>query len=371
MRNIFRFQKEGNNTATLFCGSLPLMERGVTIGPVPKFQHLKTSASRGNFYRKVSQWGFLFWCVYIGIRFGIFVHLYRIGSAPGFSRPPSVEAFLPIGSLVGLKNLFITGVIHPVHPAGVVLLVTFFGMSLAAKKSFCSFICPVGTLSEQLWKGGEKLFGRIWHLPAWVDIPLRSAKYLLLYFFIIIILFKMPVAGILPFLNGPYWAVADVKMLDFFVHISSLAAGVILILAALSLPMKNFWCRYLCPYGALVGLLSLASPWKIRRNHENCTECGSCAQACPSHLPVNRKKVIRSVECTGCLTCVSNCPGDEALAMSLPFWENPLPAWAFPSFVLFLFALGVGWGMATGHWQTTLTPADYRTLIPLAPLLSH
>ncbi len=333
--------------------------------------NLKVLASRGIFFRKVSQWGFLLWCIFIGVRFGIFVHRYRLGGTPGFPRPPSVEAFLPIGSLVGLRHLFSTGVIHPVHPAGVILLMTFFGMSLAAKKSFCSFICPVGTLSERLWKGGEKLFGRTWHLPKPVDIPLRSAKYLLLYLFISIIFFKMPATGILPFLNGPYWAVADVKMLDFFVHISPFAAGIILTLVVLSLPLKNFWCRYLCPYGALVGLFSLLSPWKIRRNGENCTECGSCVRSCPSYLPVNRKTVVRSVECTGCLTCVSNCPEDKALSMSLPFWKKPLPVWVFPSFVLFLFTLGVGWGMMAGHWQTSLTPADYRTLIPLAAGLSH
>jgi len=57
--------------------------------------------------------------------------------------------------------------------------------------------------------------------------------------------------------------------------------------------------------------------------------------------------------------------------MSIPFWNRPLPAWVFPAFVLTVFAIGVGWGMASGHWHTSLTSADYKTLISMADRIGH
>lgn len=129
--------------------------------------------------------------------------------------PPSVEGFLPIGALISIRHWISTGVVHTFHPAAFVLLVTFLVMSLLGKKSFCSFICPVGTISERLWRSGLRTLGqnrRIW--PS-LDIPLRGGKYLLLYFFISITFLKMPARALGGFLDSSYWAIADVKMLFF------------------------------------------------------------------------------------------------------------------------------------------------------------
>jgi polyferredoxin len=54
------------------------------------------------------------------------------------------------------------------------------------------------------------------------------------------------------------------------------------VLASVFIP--NFWCRFLCPYGALLGLTSWLSPTRIRRNAETCVDCAECAKACPSAL---------------------------------------------------------------------------------------
>ena len=176
-------------------------------------------------------------------------------------------------------------------------------MSLLAKKSFCSWLCPVGTLSEAAWEGGWRLFGRNLTLWRWLDLPLRGLKYLLLAFFVKIILLDMPAAALGGFLATPYWAVNDVKMLHFFTRPSVTVLIVIAVLIGLSSLYRNFWCRYLCPYGALLGLASLLSPFKIRRDVTACNDCGRCARACPALLPVDRRLKVSSAECTGCLTC--------------------------------------------------------------------
>jgi polyferredoxin len=334
-------------------------------------QRFQSASRRGTFFRRAIQWSVLLWCLFAGVRFGLFVSGFGDGGVPVFSRHPSVEGFLPIGALISLRHWINTGVVHSFHPAALVLFVTFLVMSLIGKKSFCSFVCPVGTVSERLWRGGKSAFGRNWRIWTYLDIPLKGAKYLLLYFFINITFLKMPARALGSFLDSSYWAIADVKMLFYFTRMSALVMGVLAALVLLSVIYKNFWCRYLCPYGALVGILSLASPWKIRRNEEHCIECGVCGRGCPFHLPVDRKKVIRSVECTGCLTCVSNCSAEGVLYMTLPLLKHPLPPWVYPAFVMAVFTMGIGWGMVSGHWQTSLTIDDYRTLIPIAMRIGH
>ena len=85
----------------------------------------------------------------------------------------------------------------------------------------------------------------------------------------------------------------------------------------LSIFIRNFWCRYLCPYGALMGLASLLSPLWIKRDPDKCIDCAKCAKACPSHLPVDTRLQVRSAECLGCLECVAVCPAEGALELSV------------------------------------------------------
>jgi polyferredoxin len=322
--------------------------------------------------RAVIQWLFMVWVIGIGIRFGMFVNAVESGvPAPPFSRPAGVEGFLPIGALTSVKQWLLSGTIHPVHPAAPIIFLAILLMSLLAKKSFCSWLCPVGTLSEFTHKLGRRLFGRNCHMWLWLDLLLRGIKYLLLLLFLFFILIGMSGEAVVKFLDSPYWAVSDVKMLHFFTRMSTTTLVALLGLTFLSLFYKMFWCRYLCPYGALLGLASMLSPFKIRRDSSTCTGCRRCSAVCPSNLEVHSCASMSSPECTGCLTCVVSCPERNVLAMRPAFWKQPLPIWLFPATVLFVFMVVIGAGMASGHWHSSLSSADYRRLIPLVQSLSH
>ncbi|MDA8429697.1 MAG: 4Fe-4S binding protein [Geobacteraceae bacterium] len=321
--------------------------------------------------RSVVQCCFLVWVIGIGIRFGMYVNAAESGAAaPLVARPPGVEGFLPIGALTSLKYWLLTGQIHPVHPAALVIFLTILLMSLLAKKSFCSWLCPVGTLSEGAHTLGRRLSGRSLRIWPWFDVLLRAIKYLLLLLFVKLIVLDMPAAALGSFLDAPYWAVSDVKMLHFFTRMSVATMAVLAILTLLSLVYRMFWCRYLCPYGALLGLASMLSPFKIRRDPTGCTGCRRCSAACPSRLEVHACATVSSAECTGCLTCVDSCPEAHVLAMRPAFWKQP-PAGGFPTLVVLLFMAGIAAGMASGHWRSSLSYADYQRLMPLLPYVSH
>ncbi|MFA5517317.1 MAG: 4Fe-4S binding protein [Desulfuromonadales bacterium] len=321
------------------------------------------------FWRGLVQWGFLLWTLFLGVQFSLFVRHFESGGA-AYLRPPGVEGFLPIGALVSLRYWIDSGHIHPVHPAALVLFLTFIGMSLLARKSFCAWLCPVGTLSEAAADAGKRLFGRNFRAWRWLDTVLRGTKYLLLLFFLKIIVLDMPTAALGGFLDSPYWAISDVKMLHFFTRFSSTTFVVVSVLVVLSLFYRHAWCRYLCPYGALLGLFSLFSPFRIRRNQEICSDCGACSRNCPAHLPVATKSSIGSAECSACLSCLDSCPQPGALHMS-PLPNRTFPWWGFAAVVVLLFAAGVGAGMLSGHWQSSLSADDFRRLIPLADRVGH
>jgi NAD-dependent dihydropyrimidine dehydrogenase PreA subunit len=320
---------------------------------------LRTRRRRIEWARHLVQAGFLLTVLAIGWEFVRWVHGLEAGRAVG-ERSPGVEGFLPIAALLSLRHLFLTGEIHPVHPAGLAILVLVLGVGLLAKKAFCSWVCPVGTLSETLAGLSQRLFRRRLRLPRLLDLPLRSLKYLLLGFFVYAVFFQMGPAAVADFLDAPYNRVADVKMLYFFERLSPFALEVLVGLAVLSVVVPYSWCRYLCPYGALLGALSLLSPLKVTRHAPSCIDCNLCTKACPSHLPVARLARVSSDECFGCLSCVAACPVTRALRVETPApWHRAVRPAAFAALVVGLFVGGTLLARATGHWRNAITNEEY------------
>jgi polyferredoxin len=173
------------------------------------------------------------------------------------------------------------------------------------------------------------------------------------------------------FLTSPYGLVSDVKMLDFFRAAGRATIGVCAALIILSIVVKNVWCRYLCPYGALMGLASTLSPVRITRDPISCIDCGKCAKACPSLLPVDQLLTVRTPECNGCLTCVSVCPVKDALDMRSVRGGRRLPAPAIAGGVLVVFLLVVGYAKAADHWNGHVPEHMFFQLIPNAASFAH
>jgi NAD-dependent dihydropyrimidine dehydrogenase PreA subunit len=324
---------------------------------------LRARRRRIQWARHLVQAGFLLTVLWIGFEFVRWVHGLEAGRVVG-ERPPGVEGFLPIAALLSLRHFFTTGEVHPVHPAGLVILVLVLALGLLAKKAFCSWVCPIGTLSEVLAGLSQRLFRRKLRLPRPLDLPLRSLKYLLLAFFVHAVFFEMDAGAVADFLDSPYSRVADVKMLYFFENLSPFALKVLLGLAVLSLAIPYFWCRYLCPYGALLGALSLLSPLKVTRHPPSCIDCSLCTKACPSHLPVARLARVSSDECFGCLSCVAACPVTRALRVETPApWRRAVRPAAFAALVVGLFVGGTLLARSTGYWKNPITNAEYAERI--------
>jgi len=311
-------------------------------------------------YRFIIQSAFALLCVWIGIEFYHFIKFLDSGGSSAFySRPPGVDGFLPISSFMSFYLFLRTGEISMIHPAGFFIFVAILSVSLIFGKSFCSWLCPVGFLSELLGDLGEKIFRRKIKVHKFLDYPLRSLKYLLLGFLLYSVVFLMSDYALKTFLEGPYNIMADVKMYYFFANISRFSIIVLSILILLSIVFRNFWCRYLCPYGAFLGITSLLSFNKIKRTESSCIDCQLCTKACPSNIKVHKLKTVISDECTSCMQCVDSCPVKDTLNIKNIVVKKTVNKKLVAIGVAAIFMLITGLGILTGYWQNNISKEQY------------
>lgn len=283
---------------------------------------------RPAFVQRVIQTAYVVFLLGVGWEFFHFV-LWATGETEIHTpRPASVEAFLPIAALMGVRRLAESGVWDAVHPAGLTIFLAAMGLAVVLRKGFCGFVCPVGLLSGVLDAMGRKM-GLSLVPGGRIGLALLIPKYLVLVFFVYTVFVGMDLAAIESFATTPYNFVADAKMLRFFLSPSALTLFVLVMLAVLGVVFRSAWRRYLCPYGALLGLLSWFGPTRVHRDATSCVACQRCSQACPGGIRVHEKEVVLSPECLGCLRCQDACPVPGRITLRVagrrvPFWVTGL-----------------------------------------------
>jgi len=312
---------------------------------------------------------FLLFLLYVGLQFYQFYqHFETLGKTPFVERPSAVEGFLPISALVALKVWLTSGEFDVIHPAGLVLLSFFVGAGILLRKSFCSWICPVGTANEMIGWLGRKIFKKNFDMPQWLVWFLTPIKYVLLLFFVVMVL-QMDIFSAKSFLVDPYNKVSDVKMLLLFLNIGGFTLKFIIVIFILSLFFRNFWCRFLCPYGALIGLGSILRITKIQRNEDSCTNCEMCTKVCPQRLKVHKVEKVNSLNCSACMSCVEACPVKDTLNMTVA--GKKVNKWFVPVTFFVLFFVVIGIAKMTGHWDTIISYQEWKELIPDARYIGH
>ncbi|ABM27774.1 4Fe-4S binding protein [Nitratidesulfovibrio vulgaris] len=307
--------------------------------------------------RLAIQAGFALFLVWVAVRFHEHVS-WAMGQMSAYTpKPGAVEGFLPIAAFMSFKRLLVTGEYDPVHPAGLTIFIAIMLMAWLLRKGFCGHLCPVGLASSLLEKAGRRLGIRRQPGPRLARV-LTLPKYIVLGGFVWFIGVRMGAGEIEAFMFAPYNFVADTKMLHFFMSPSTTTLAVVAGLMVGSLVMPFLWCRVLCPYGALLGLLAKVGPTAITRDATSCVGCGRCARACPAGVPVDTSTRVNAAECMGCTECVGACPVTGCLSVRTLRWR--LPHWAIGVGCL---ALLVVLRLAAGHyglWDATTPPEMLR-----------
>jgi polyferredoxin len=183
------------------------------------------------------------------------------------------------------------------------LVLTLFTLilTIVLGRVWCGWVCPMGTvLYWTRFKGaidrGERLSGRWW-----------AVKYVLL-----VLILAAALLGFVP------------PVLDWMdENTIATGTGIILLLGAsvgLNYSADLFWCRYLCPLGGALALLSRISPMR-RTVRVHCNDCSVCVDACPMGCVDPRRGFANDPGgCTVCIDCLPACTSSSnGFQFSRPF----------------------------------------------------
>lgn len=240
--------------------------------------------------------------------------LVESGSGIPFLASASLHALCPFGGVVSLYQFFASGtLVQKIHDSSMVLMGIVFLMAILFGPVFCGWVCPLGTIQEWFSSLGRKrLRGRFnQFVPQKLDKYLRYLRYLVLAW----VLYMTAATGQLVFAAyDPYHAL-------FNLWSSEVAVSGVVILAitlGLSFFVERPWCKYACPYGAILGLTNLFRVFGIRRRASTCKADGACSIMCPMNIPVDQVNVVRDHQCISCLECTSEavCPVAKTVVMA-------------------------------------------------------
>ncbi len=221
---------------------------------------------------------------------------------------PGALGACPIGSLQAVLSGSTRGVSY--YVTGIILL---YGIVLG--RLVCGFLCPFGFIQDLLFKIKLKKM----RVPDKIDRPMRKIKYIALTVFVI----ALPLFAKSEFGAGIPWFCKFICPagtleggLPLLAANESLraAAGALfswklLVLAGVVITavfIYRSFCKYLCPLGAIYGLLNRWSFYGMRVDKTKCIDCGACENACNMNVEV--RKNINSPECIRCGACKSVCP---------------------------------------------------------------
>ena len=298
-----------------------------------------------NWYKLIYQFAIIAILAFMGFRI-----LFDKAYAPDF------EAYCPFGGLQALGSYITMGSLSCSMTSTQIMMgvVLFIGIVLFSRL-FCGYICPLGTVGEWIGKLGERLKVRI-TLKGIADKALRLLKYVLLF---ITFYFTLKSSELFCKKFDPYYAVAsgfdtDVVLLWALIAIGALLVG--------SLFFRLFWCRYLCPLGALSAIFKYSwwflgvmavyvillllglnisyvypllivtaggyilevtrmdrvrpDPVHVTRNTGTCTSCGLCTESCPQGIDVASMEKVTHADCTLCGDCLHACPEKDTLQIN-------------------------------------------------------
>jgi NapH/MauN family ferredoxin-type protein len=251
--------------------------------------------------------------VQLGFAVFIIVAAVRHAGQPG-GATASTDALCPFGGVETLWTWLTTGeLIRKTHPSNLVLGVGVLAGVLLAGNAFCGWICPFGTLQDGLHALARRLHIPQLRIPPRLDATLRWGRYVVLG----VIVYASAVTANLWFADyDPYVTAFSLRWL-FEPNLATMwpALAILAVIVVGSLLVERFWCRYLCPAGAVFAVLGHLSILRIRRSADSCTGCSLCNTPCPVGIDVSATKRSMSTDCIGCLDCVTTCPVGGALSV--------------------------------------------------------
>ncbi len=264
-----------------------------------------------------------------------------------------VDALCPFGGVETLWQLLAYGgYLKRIEVGSVVLLLGAVGTTFLFGRAFCGHFCPLGTLQEIFGSLRSRLGMKRREIPAAVDVPARFLKYAVLGVFTWLA-WRTASLVIRPY--DPWVAYHHLTSAELLTNFG-IGFAILAVSLVGSFVYDRFFCKYLCPMGAFLGLFSKLGMYRPVRHADACIDCGACTKACPVNIDVAvAPSEVRDSECIACGLCVASCPKPEALR-----YENRQGTFVKPVMLagatFGIFALVVGASVAAGDMRFSKEP---------------
>ena len=170
---------------------------------------------------------------------------------------------------------------------------------------FCGWLCAFGAYNDWIYLISSKIFKIKFKVNERVDSILKYVKYIVL---LVLLIVTVNMGSTVLEGTSP-WDVFG-QITDFSNIISSLLIGFILfvLITIGAFFIERFFCRYLCPLGAVFSIISKIGIIKINKPSDKCGKCRICTDNCSMGLNLYKKEKIKGGDCINCLKCIEVCP---------------------------------------------------------------
>lgn len=227
----------------------------------------------------------------------------KISSVP----PISLKSICPVGGVTSIYDFLFTGLSISIITISILIMSFLFG------SVFCGWICPMGALQDLISTVTKKLHIKKYNrlIPNKLDKHLRLIRYIVLV--LLVLLTNKTIAHYVQLFCVNNLITGLFK--GYFALGGFMLIGLIFVVVAFFI--ERPWCKYLCPYGALLGLTNKIRIFKLRRNKNSCINCKKCDNRCPMNIKVSEKEIISDVQCISCFECTSenSCPIENTVTL--------------------------------------------------------
>lgn len=241
-----------------------------------------------------------------------------------------------------------------------ILVVAMLLITAIMGRFFCGFLCAFGSMGDFFWLAGNKLKLRRPVISEKTDHALKSVKYVMLGG--IVLLGWTLGASLLSGTSNPWTVFGMYATWTGWSDLTGfLSIGALLLLAIIigSMYIERFFCRYLCPLGAVFAIVSRFRLFRIRKPAENCGGCRACTKRCAMGISLYGMSTVADPECIDCMKCVDACPRDNVKT-------NPNPALAAAVAVIAISGMHYAGNLASNAASEQLVAASVTTTTALS-----
>lgn len=204
-------------------------------------------------------------------------------------------------------------------------------LTITMGRFFCSWLCGFGALNDFIYMFSKKIFKIKFKVNPTLDAALKYLKYFILLFIIVFVW----TLKLVPADNFSAWtAFGQIGQLPDSFFSFPIAYIIFALICVGAMFIERFFCRYLCPLGGILAILSVLKMTKIKKPTRDCGKCKICTTNCPMGLELYKMEKVHSVECIACMKCIDVCPRKNT---RITLWGQAMDKFAYIVSAIVLF----------------------------------